>query len=208
MKILAIELAKVLANKETGLFVFQNKDGGVIRVFLKNGEIVGIDGTYGENVNELGRLFLWEGEVIKKPLPKDFKSDKKYEIPGFYKVLVWKIIDSQKETRYDINFEKLKQKISEAFTLIDFKIEKGLFYDFSEILNLVKKYTSKNVVIVNEDFIAFFDNNQVIGIFSRWGFIDYQKALQLSKENFYEWKIYMFPESDFEKLLKELNLND
>ncbi|MEO0224626.1 MAG: hypothetical protein ABIL76_05990 [candidate division WOR-3 bacterium] len=139
MKILAIELAKVLANKETGLFVFQNKDGGVIRVFLKNGEIVGIDGTYGENVNELGRLFLWEGEVIKKPLPKDFKSDKKYEIPGFYKVLVWKIIDSQKETRYDINFEKLKQKISEAFTLIDFKIEKGLFYDFSEILNLVKK---------------------------------------------------------------------
>lgn len=205
MKLLALELAKILANKETGLFIFQNKDGGVIRVFLEKGEILGIDGTYGENINELGRLFLWEGEVLRKPLPKDFKSDKKYEIPGFYKVLVWKIIDSQKETRYDLDFEKLKRRISEVFPLVDFKIEKGLFYNFSEILSLVKKYTTKDVVIVNEDFIAFFDNNQVIGIFSKWGFIDYEKALKLSKDNFYEWKIYIFPRSDFEKILNDLN---
>jgi hypothetical protein len=204
MKILALELVKNVLNKETGLFVFQNKDGGVVRVFMVNGKIYRVDGTHGEGKNELAKLFVWEGDVYKKQLPSDFKPEKEIPLDGFYKIIIWKANESKEETKWDIKLDSLLQKIRNSFPLVDFEIPKGLWLSLGEVLDIVRKYTKYDVVITTDDFILFYDDGEIKGIYSRDGFIDFQKAQKLSKYNFYDWKVYVFPDEKFKEIYSNL----
>jgi hypothetical protein len=204
MKFLALELVKNVLNKETGLFVFQSKDGGVVRVFMVNGKIYRVDGTYGEGKNELAKLFVWEGDVYKKQLPSDFKPEKEIPLDGFYKIIIWKANESKEETKFDIKFDGLLQKIRNSFPLVDFEIPKGLWLSLGEVLDIVRKYTRYDVVITTDDFIVFYDEGEIKGIYSRDGFIDFQKAQKLSKDNFYDWKVYVFPDEKFKEIYSNL----
>jgi len=204
MKFLALELVKNVLNKETGLFLFQGKDGGVVRVYMVNGKIYKVDGTYGEGKNELSKLFIWEGEVYKKQIPNNFKPEKEITLDGFYKILIWKAIESKAETKLDVEFESLLEKIRNSFSLLDFEIPKGLWLSLGEVLDIVRKYTRYNVIITSEDLVVFYDEGEIKGIYSRDGFIDFQKAQKLSKDNFYDWKIYIFPDEKFKDIYENL----
>lgn len=206
MKVLALELVKLILEKRTGLFIFQNNEGGHIRVYMINGKIYNIEGMYGDGKTELSRLFIWHGDVIERPLPKDFIPKEEIEPPGFYKVLIWKATQSKKETKYDVIFDNLKYKIMEGFDCLKLEFEKGLFLDLDRIVEILRfKGLENNVIIMCQEFIAFMENGEILGIYSKDGFIDYEKAKDISDCTVCHWRIYEFPEEKFKEILKSIS---
>lgn len=206
MKVLAIELVKLILERRTGLFIFQNSEGGHVRVYMINGKIYNIEGMYGDGKTELSRLFVWNGDVIEKPLPKDFIPKEEIEPPGFYKVLMWKAMQSSKDTKYDVVFDNLKYKIMENFDCVELEIEKGLFFDLDKVLQILKnKGIDNNVVVMCQEFIAFMQDGKILGIYSKDGFIDYEKAEDISKCVVCHWRVYRFPEEKFREILNSLS---
>ena len=157
MKVLPIELAKAILNRETGLFIFENLKNETIRVFLINGEIVKIDSLYGEGETEIARLFLWgEGYVIKKPIPKEYGNfipTKKYNPIGF-----------------------------------------------SRILQSLSKSLKNSIISISDKYLLFFSNN-IDFIFSKDGYVDFNKV---DEENIFEpfdYKVFVFSPEEYRKLL-------
>ncbi len=55
--------------------VFVGPDGGIVRVALKKGNIVSIDGLFGEGRSELDRLLHWKyGKVLEKELESSYQK--------------------------------------------------------------------------------------------------------------------------------------
>jgi len=207
MKVLPIELAKAILNRETGLFIFQNLNNETIRVFLINGEIVKIDGLYGEGETEIARLFLWgEGYVIKRPIPKEYENfipTKKYNPNGFLKILIESI---RKETKFKEFELSTNQVIFYGFSNFLNNIEPFLIYSkdewlgFSKIIQSLSKSLKNSIISISNKYLLFFSNN-IDFIFSKDGYVNFNNV---DEENIYEpfdYKVFVFNPEEYKKLL-------
>ena len=207
MKVLPIELAKAILNRETGLFIFENLKNETIRVFLINGEIVKIDSLYGEGETEIARLFLWgEGYVIKRPIPKEYGNfipTKKYNPNGFLKILIETI---RKETKFKEFEISTNQIIFYGFLNFLNNDEPFLVYNkdewigFSRILQSLSKSLKNSIISISDKYLLFFSNN-IDFIFSKDGYVDFNKV---DEENIFEpfdYKVFVFSPEEYRKLL-------
>jgi len=207
MKVLPIELAKAILNRETGLFIFVNLNNETIRVFLINGEIVKIDGLYGEGETEIARLFLWgEGYVIKRPIPKEYRNfipTKKYNPKGFLKILIETI---RKETKIRELEISTNQIIFYGFLNFLNNDEPFLVYNkdewigFSRIIQSLSKSLKNSIISISDKYLLFFSNN-IDFIFSKDGYVDFNKV---DEENIFEpfdYKVFVFSPEEYRNLL-------
>ncbi len=207
MKILPIELAKAILNRETGLFIFENLKNESIRVFLINGEIVKIDSLYGEGESEIARLFLWgEGYVIKRPIPKEYENfipNKKYNPNGFLKILIESIKKEIKLKEFEISTNQiifygfLSFLNNNAPFLVYNKDE---WIGFSKIVESLSKSIKNSTVLISNKYLLFFSND-VDFIFSENGYIDFNKV---DEENIFEpfdYKVFVFGPEEYKKLI-------
>ena len=207
IKVLPIELAKAILNRETGLFIFENLKNETIRVFLINGEIVKIDSLYGEGETEIARLFLWgEGYVIKRPIPKEYENfipTKKYNPDGFLKILIESI-------RKELKLKELETSVNEIIFkgLINFlsEVEPFLIYSkdewigFSGIIKNLSKSIKNSIILISNKYLLFFSND-IDFIFSKDGYVDFNKV---DEENIFEpfdYKVFVFSPEEYRKLL-------
>ncbi len=227
MTILPIELAKSISQNETGLLIFQNKDGEVIRVFLRNGEIIKVDGLYGEGESEIARLFLWgEGTVIKRKLPKEYENfypPTRYNINGFLKILV----ESIKKER---QMKEIEKSLNESFlkALLGFLENSYAFLNYSKddwigflkLIERLSKSIKNSIILISKKYVLFFGKD-IEFIISREGYVNFEK---IEEENLFEpfdYQVFLFSPNEYERLIipftkepdykgafNNLNLND
>lgn len=211
MKILPIELAKLISTKETGLFVFQNLKGEFVRVFLRDGEILNIDGLYGEGESEIGRLFLWgEGTIIKRELPKEYLSyvpQRKYNINGFLKILVENITKELEFTKYS-TYSVLFASYLNYFSSITpfFEYSKEEWIGFSFLLERLSKSIKNSVILISEKYILFFGSKVDI-ILSSEGFVKIEKIEDENLLEPFDYKVFIFTADEYQRFLIPITKN-
>jgi len=225
VKILPIELAKYIVNKETGLFIFQNKSNEFVRVFLRNGEILKIDGLYGEGEPEIARLFLWgEGDVIKRELPKEFENyipSKKYDINGFLKIIVESIKKERKVEKIpksEIIFNAYLNYLKITQNFLEYKKEEWI--GFSKLIEQLSKSIKSAIISISDKYICFFEN-KIEFIISKAGYVNLDKIEEENLFEPFEYKVYIFSpdefdiislpftkKPDYEGIIENVNLND
>ncbi|MEO0144855.1 MAG: hypothetical protein ABIL45_07990 [candidate division WOR-3 bacterium] len=205
-KILPVELAKAILNKETGLFIFLNEENEAIRIILRNGEIIKIDGLYGEDETELGRLFLWgTGNVIKRKIPKEYENyipKKKYHVNGFLKILIESAKKERKVKEVEISLNEL---IFLAFSNYLDREENFLYYDkqdwigISKLIQKLSKTIKNSIIYIPNKYIIFFEE-KVNFIITRNGYVNFEK---LEEENMFEpfdYKLFILSPQEYDIL--------
>ncbi|MCS7245408.1 MAG: hypothetical protein N2504_04865 [candidate division WOR-3 bacterium] len=208
MKILPIELAKLISNKETGIFIFLNSKGEFVRVFLKNGEILKIDGLYGEGENEIARLFLWgEGTIMRKDLPREFLSyvpQKKYNINGFLKILVENIskeLEFKSSSINNIIFDAYLSYLESVVPFLEYKSEEWIGFSF--LLERLSKSIKNSIILVSKRYILFFGAKVDI-ILSRDGFIELEKIENENLLEPFDYRVIVFSFQEYQRFLMPL----
>ncbi len=183
------ELMRAIKDKETGLYIFQGNNGGFVRVFIRRGKVHAIDGSYGEGPNQLRYLLKWgAGMVLKKPLPHDVDTSREIDV----KTVLEDMLSS---------YESVKQ-VLENSSLEVLTVEKELWYSLEDLVQYLRKSEKcKFTVVESEDYLAFCREGKVELVLSREGILPLGKAIELSKENFYDWKVYVLDEKTYNELL-------
>lgn len=204
-KILPIELAKAILNKESGLFVFLSENNESIRIVLRNGEIVEVYGLYGEGEAEIGRLFLWgTGNVIKKELPKEYKDyvpKKKYQLNGFLKILVE---SSKKETKkekielsmYELVFNVYSDYMESERDFIHYPKEEWL--GVSSLIKKISKFIANSLIYIPRKYIIFIHNNEIDFAVSKEGYVKFEKIDEENLFEQFEYKVVIVTPEEYE----------
>ncbi len=189
------------------MFIFENLKKETIRVFLINGEIVKIDGLYGEGETEIARLFLWgEGYVIKRPIPKEYENftpTKKYNPNGFLKILIESIKRESKLKDLEIAtnqiiFHGLLNFLRSNEPFLNYT--KDEWIGFSKIIESLSKSLKNSIILISDRYLLFFSNN-IDFIFSKNGYVDFNNV---DEENIFEpfdYNVFVFSPDEYKKLL-------
>ncbi len=194
-------LARFIARSENALLVFMNKEGGVVRIFLKDGKILKVDGSFGEGKTELSRIFLWEeAQVVVKPLPQDVSNQEGFTVNGILKLLVEGIRRKEIDKQKHDTFENILAKLGEPD--LEYDPEEWIgFRRLVESLGRNLKYAVIEIYDANGTrYIAFLKDGNVELALSRDKVVDVDS---IDTENLFKpfgYKVHILDANEYMKV--------